>query len=90
MAQKLKEYFEKGVRLVWYVRPKIRVVDVYTAADRFTRLTASLRLDGGDVLPGFSVSVAELFVLQSAPRSERQLKKNGPQTGKKNSPRRGR
>ena len=40
MAEKLQEYFEKGVRLVWYVRPRSRVVDVYTAPDHFTRLTA--------------------------------------------------
>ena len=42
MDEKLQEYFEKGVRLVWFVRPKSRVVDVYTAVDRFTRLTASM------------------------------------------------
>ena len=30
MAEKLREYFEKGVRLFWYVRPRSRVVDVYT------------------------------------------------------------
>ena len=61
MDEKLQEYFEKGVRLVWFVRPKSRVVDVYTAPDHFTRLTASMQLDGGDVLPGFSVQVGELF-----------------------------
>ena len=32
MDDKLQEYFEKGVRLVWYVRPRLRVVDVYTSA----------------------------------------------------------
>ena len=34
MEEKLKEYFEKGVRLVWFVRPRSRVVDVYTRAER--------------------------------------------------------
>ena len=29
MDDKLREYFEKGVRLVWYVRPRRRVVNVY-------------------------------------------------------------
>src|ERR1700733_8868411 len=57
MDEKLHEYFEKGVRLVWYVRPKNRVVDVYTAPDHFTRLTALMQLGGADVLPGFSVQV---------------------------------
>jgi Uma2 family endonuclease len=67
MDEKLKEYFEKGVRLVWYVRPRTRMVDVYTAPDRFTRLTASMRLEGGDVLPGFSVQVSELFTIPKRP-----------------------
>ena len=90
MAEKLREYFEKGVRLVWYVRPRSRVVDVYTAPDHFTRLTASMRLDGGDVLPGFSVQVGELFEMPKRPAAKGEQKKNGPQPGKKNGPRRGR
>ena len=82
MAEKLKEYFENGVRLVWFVRPRSRVVDVYTAPDRFTRLTASMRLDGGDVLPGFSVQVGELFPIPKRPSDkgkEKKEKRNGPQ-----------
>jgi len=67
MEDKLKEYFEKGVRLVWFVRPRSRVVDVYTRAEEFTRLGASAILDGGDVLPGFSVLVGDLFKKPSAP-----------------------
>jgi Uma2 family endonuclease len=89
MEEKLQEFFEKGVRLVWYVRPKSRVVDVYTAPDRFTRLTASMRLDGGDVLPGFSVPVAELFQLPKRPGGKGEQKKNGPRPEKKNGPRKG-
>ena len=91
MEEKLREYFEKGVRLVWFVRPKSRVVDVYTAPDQFTRLTASMRLDGGAVLPGFSVVVGELFELPQRPAAQGGEKKNGPQPGKKtNGRRRGR
>ncbi len=89
-TEKLQEYFEKGVRLVWYVRPRSRVVDVYTAPDHFTRLTASMRLDGGDVLPGFSVQVGELFEMPKRPGAKGEQKKNGPQPGKKNGRRRGR
>jgi Uma2 family endonuclease len=67
MDDKLREYFEKGVRLVWYVRPRQRVVDVYTSPERFTRLTASMQLDGADVLPGFSVRVGDLFEVPKRP-----------------------
>jgi Uma2 family endonuclease len=90
MDEKLQEYFERGVRLVWFVRPKSRVVDVYTAPDQFTRLTASMRLDGGDVLPGFSVVVRELFELPNLPAAKGGEKKNGPQPrSKKNGRRKG-
>jgi len=90
MDEKLQEYFEKGVRLVWVVRPRSRVVDVYTAPDQFTRLTATALLGGGDVLPGFSVQVGELFQKPKKPAAKGEHKKNGPQPGKKNGPRRGR
>jgi Uma2 family endonuclease len=91
MEEKLREYFEKGVRLVWFVRPKSRVVDVYTAPDQFTRLTASMRLDGGDVLPGFSVLVGELFEVPQRRAAGGGEKKNGPQPrSKKNGRRHGR
>ena len=89
MTEKLREYFDKGVRLVWYVRPRSRVVDVYTTPDDFARLTATMQLDGGDVLPGFSVRVGELFEMEKRPAAKGEQKKNGPQVGKKNGRRKG-
>jgi Uma2 family endonuclease len=88
MEDKFKEYFEKGVRLVWFVRPKMRVVDVYTSSDRFSRLTASMRLDGGDVLPGFSVQVGELFEIPKRLEGPEGGKKDGPEPGTANGRRR--
>jgi len=82
MEQKLREYFEKGVRLVWYVRPQRRVVDVYTAPENVTRLTASMRLDGGDVLPGFSIQVGELFEMPKRPGGKGERKQDGPRSGR--------
>jgi Uma2 family endonuclease len=61
MARKLREYFKAGVRLVWYVDPSKRTVQVYTAVDRSTLLDESQTLDGGDVLPGFSLSIRDWF-----------------------------
>jgi len=63
MERKLGEYFKAGVKLVWLVDPKTKTVRVYTAVDQFVRLKEDQTLDGGDVLPGFSVPVAELFTL---------------------------
>jgi Uma2 family endonuclease len=61
MARKLREYFKAGVRLVWYIDPSKRTVQVYTAVDRSTLLDESHALDGGDVLPGFSLSIRDWF-----------------------------
>lgn len=61
MERKLDEYFEAGVRLVWYVDPKARTVRVYTARHDITTLTIDDELDGGDVLPGFRLSIADWF-----------------------------
>lgn len=61
MKRKLGEYFRAGVRLVWYVDPSKRTVTVYTAVDRFTVLQEDDTLDGGDILPGFALSIRAWF-----------------------------
>jgi Uma2 family endonuclease len=61
MARKLDEYFRAGVRLVWYVDPKSRTVRVYTAPDDSVVMSEDQQLDGGDVLPGFTLSIRGWF-----------------------------
>ena len=70
MGRKLVEYFHAGVRLVWYVDPKKRTVRVYTAPDKSALLREDQTLHGGDVLPGFSLSIREYFAKaeRTAPR----------------------
>ncbi len=68
MARKLREYFESGTRLVWLVYPKTQTVEVYTTPDRMKRLRRTQTLDGGDVLPGFQLSLAELFAPRRRPK----------------------
>ena len=63
MARKLGEYFQAGVRLVWRVNPKTQVGHVYTAIDQWVLLNGDQALNGGDVLPGFSLPLFELFAL---------------------------
>lgn len=61
MKRKRGEYFAAAVRLVWIVDPVARKVHVYTRAENPVVLASSATLDGGDVLPGFTLSLAELF-----------------------------
>lgn len=68
MDDKLREYFEAGVRLVWYVEPRKRTVRVFTSPDEVRELTETDTLDGGDVLPGFELSIQEWFQRAEVPR----------------------
>jgi len=43
------------------VDPDSRTVAVYTAPEQFSVLEESATLDGGEVLPGFSLPLRELF-----------------------------
>jgi Uma2 family endonuclease len=61
MKRKLLEYFEAGVRLVWMIDPKTRTALVYHSPKAPTKLGESQSLDGEDVLPGFVLSLRELF-----------------------------
>jgi len=61
MARKRREYFMAGVRLVWLVDFQNRRVQVYSGADLFETFGEDETLDGGDVLPGFTLPLRELF-----------------------------
>lgn len=62
MDRKLRDYFAAGVRLVWYVyhTPR-REVRVYVKPEEFSVVREGEMLDGGDVLPGFRLALADLF-----------------------------
>jgi len=61
MTRKRYDYFGGGATLVWEVYPKKRRVAVYTGTEAVTILDENDRLDGGVVLPGFSLSIREWF-----------------------------
>jgi len=58
---KLKEYFEKGVRLVWVIAPEDRTLTIYRTSDEGRVLHETATVTGEDVLPGFSCRVSELL-----------------------------
>jgi Uma2 family endonuclease len=65
MQRKLREYFEAGSKLVWYVDPEPRIVRVYTSPRRSVLLTEADTLDGRRVLPGFSLPIKKWFARAS-------------------------
>jgi Uma2 family endonuclease len=60
MADKADYYLAKGVRMVWLVYPEKRIVEVLTPDDRHL-LNDADTLEGGDVLPGFSLPIRDIF-----------------------------
>lgn len=61
MRQKLRDYFQSGVRLVWYIDPETRTAEIFLSPEERTVITEQGILDGGEVLPGFQVALGELF-----------------------------
>lgn len=61
VRDKVAEYLAAGVRVVWVFYPERGLADVYEPAGVARHLTRADTLDGGPVLPGFTLPLAELF-----------------------------
>jgi Uma2 family endonuclease len=61
MMDKVLEYLNMGVRLVWVIDPKVKRVTVFTQDREPQTLAEENELDGGEVLPGFRCQVSDLF-----------------------------
>lgn len=61
ITTKLFTYLDAGVRIVWLVDPEAQTVTVHAAGESPRTLTTDDEINGGDVLPGFSVPIAAFF-----------------------------
>lgn len=61
MDRKLREYFAAGVQLVWFIDHQTRTARVYTTPKKFATFHRDQSLDGGAVLPGFTLPLREVF-----------------------------
>jgi Uma2 family endonuclease len=61
MSRKRREYFHAGVELLWMVDHRSRTVTVFRTPQDSMVLTEGQPLDGGTVLPGWQVDIADLF-----------------------------
>ena len=58
---KIREYFEAGVRQVWAVYPELRVIHVFESFTTIRVVAGDGVLEGGEVVPGFRLPMATLF-----------------------------
>lgn len=61
IREKVLEYLAAGTRLVWVVEPRRRSVTAYRSRTEVRVLKGADTLSGLDVLPGFRLSLNELF-----------------------------
>ena len=63
MFAKVRDWLNAGCTSVWVVDPKTQTVTVYGADRKAIMLTSADVLTGGELLPGFSSSVAGIFTM---------------------------
>jgi len=61
ILDKVHEYFEAGVILLWVFQPQRQQVYVYTSPEDIQVINIDGTLDGGDVLPGFKLPLRDVF-----------------------------
>lgn len=61
ILDKVGEYLEAGVRMVWVIDPRVRKAVVHRSLTDVRELGEHDELDGEDVLPGFRCRLATLF-----------------------------
>ncbi len=62
VQQKVRDYLDASARLVWLITPQARTVTVYRTDGSARLLRDRDTLDGEDVLPGFAISLSDVFV----------------------------
>ena len=61
LEEKLVEYFRFGVRQVWVLHPEHRRLYVHESLRKVSVLNEDDSIPGGDLFPGLSLPLAELF-----------------------------
>ena len=61
VESKVIDYLGAGSALVWLLYPRTQTATVYRSLTDIEILTIEDTLTGGDLLPGFSVSLKEIF-----------------------------
>jgi Uma2 family endonuclease len=67
---KVEEYLQAGVRLIWVVYPQSKHVLVYRSGSVVQRLGVEDELSGEDVLPDFRLAISAIFPAASEAANE--------------------
>jgi Uma2 family endonuclease len=70
LLEKIEEYFQTGVRRVWVVYPGSRCVYDYESLTTIRVLRVGDRIEGGGLLPGFGLTLADLFEVDQVDEGE--------------------
>ena len=62
---KIDQYLQAGAKQVWVLYPKTKRVHLFYAGGAIAIFDETQRLEGGDVLPGFSIQVTDLFLSEN-------------------------
>lgn len=63
IEEKLQDYFDVGVQLVWYISPKFKKIYAYTSNNEVQIYTAGSVVTAAPVLPDFMVEIDKLFTI---------------------------
>jgi Uma2 family endonuclease len=58
---KVEQYLQSGAKQVWILYPKTKRIHVFQPDSQVRVLDGMQTLEGGDLLPGFSMKVVEVF-----------------------------
>jgi Uma2 family endonuclease len=61
VLEKVGEYLDAGVPLVWVIDPRARNASIYRSLTDVRKLSEADELDGEDVLPGFRCRLADIL-----------------------------
>ena len=61
VQEKVRDYLVAGVRLIWLVYPDTKIVVEYRSFTQICQLMSDETLQGGEVIPGFSYPLPQLF-----------------------------
>jgi Uma2 family endonuclease len=61
VADKVMDWLDAGTQMVMVVDPRRETVTVYRSRTDITILTGDDQLDGGEVVPGWTLNIRELF-----------------------------